>query len=738
MGQELPFGYWLRRKRKALDLTQAQFAERVGCSKAAIRKFEAGERYPSQAMAERLAEILAIPLQERLAFRQFARGRGARAVEEADWQPPDSAPSARLPAPMMPLIGRQQELAALALYLADESIRLITLVGPLGVGKTHLALATARAAQADFPDGVYFVNLAPVEDPAQIAPTLIQTLGYVARADTVLPRLIAGIGAKRLLLALDNCEHLVEGVADLISALLAGCPNLKILSTSRESLRIPGEWLFTVPPLAAPAEAAEVKLEEVASFPALELFSARARAVRADFRLSPENLPTVAAICARLDGLPLAIELTAARLHLLTPTALLERLAEQWLLSANGRRAVTERQQTLLNAIQWSYDLLSAEEQRLLAYLSVFAGCFTLDAAEVCFGASFSGKSVAALVESLLDKSLLQRAVEAQAAPRFQMLYIIRQFALARLRLAGEEAFARQQHLAYYFNLVSEADQAMHGPDQVVWIDRLEQEHVNLRAALEWCLAAQEKETALRLLQMLGWAWEVRSYYNEARAWLDQVHPIPRDERALAAYARALNHVGRHTWTQGNIPEARRLLTESQRIAESLGAAGEIALAEALNWLGLIAHYNDHADALARSLAQRGLELYQKNDDAWGSALSLFHLALAEMGLGDDDAALALFGQSLDFFRKTGDLFFIARIAGNLGSLFRRQGDLERSRDCFEEQLCIDQELRFWSGISWALRDLSELSLKSGDASQAEQYHAQRLAVCHAHGLTPD
>jgi predicted ATPase len=335
-----------------------------------------------------------------------------------------------------------------------------TLIGPPGMGKTRLSIEAARQALSDFADSVFFVGLAALDDPKLIAPTVRQALGYVE--DPKLPadqQLVQAIGNKQLLIVLDNCEHLIEGVALLASDLLSTCPQIKIIATSRESLRIPGEWLYSVPTLGIPEENVPFDLETASRFPVLMLFAERARAVRSDFVLTTDNVRTISTICRHLDGLPLAIELIAARMRLMPPQALLERLSGQFILTADGMRSTSERQKTLNNAIRWSYNLLSEEEQKVFAYLSVFSGGFTLEAAEAMFWQTFTGKSVSDLVASLLDKSLLQRALESAARleARYTMLVTIQEFARERLLEMGDAAEIRDRHLTYFCELAEQA-----------------------------------------------------------------------------------------------------------------------------------------------------------------------------------------------------------------------------------------------------------------------------------------
>lgn len=737
---DLSFGAWLKRQRKASDLTQEQLADQVGCSTIAIRKIEAEERRPSTQIAERLAQIFNIPQNEQKTFLNFARGNIASApkdtIKDIPWRIPSASTRVNLPATVTSLIGRGEELALVRDYLLDPNIRLITLMGPPGIGKTRLSLEAARTYASEFTDGVFFVALAPLDDPSLITSAIIQALGYVeAKNQPIFVQLTDGIGDKHILLVLDNCEHLIEDIAPLASDLLSACHHLKIIATSRESFRVPGEWLYTVPALDVPRENSFIDLETASKFTALTLFVERARAVRSDFTLNAENIQAVAAICAQLDGLPLAIELIATRTRLMSPQTLLERLTDSFILSADGMRAVSARQKTLNNAIGWSYNFLPPEEQKLFSFLSVFSGGFTLSTVETIFSRTFTGKPMAEIVASLTDKSLLQRTLDTRGETRFNMLVTIQQFALDRLRNTGNETDARNEHLAYFLDLAERGDTEVRGPAQAEWADRLESEHDNFHAALEWSVSSQRTESALRLLCALGWPWEVRAHYTEAYSWLHKIRGLPDVRKFPLILARTLNHIGRYLWTQDNFQEANFHLEESRTISLNLGVEGELCLAETSNWLGLVVLFGDRDCIRAKSIFEHSLGLNQKWKDERGVALSTFHLGILESELNHDDIALSLLEQGLALFRQFGDLFFISRVSIFLGYLFLKQGNYEKARRFFEEHIRIDTQLQFWDGIAEGWRDLGNLHRQQGDLERAEEYYEQSRMVGREHGL---
>jgi len=739
---EVSFREWLKRQRNARGLTQEQLARQLGCATITLRKIESEERRPSAQIVERLAEVFSISPNEQTAFMRFARGDWRSApsevIEDAPWHSSTTSHRSKLPASTTSLIGREQELALLSEYLSNPSIRLINLIGPPGIGKTRLSLEVARAALQSFPGGAFFVALALLEDPNLVAPTIMQALGFIKTENQrSLERLKDGIGQKQMLIALDNVEHLIEGIATLVSELLSVCPHLKILTTSREALRVPGEWLYAVPALNIPTvtQLQTMDIEEISKFTALTLFSERARAVQSDFVLDADNIQTVVAICLQLDGLPLAIELIAARIRLMSPQALLSKLNDQFVLSADGMRAVSARQKTLHNAIGWSYNLLSPEEQKLFACLSVFSGGFTLDAAEAIFSRMVTNKSVSELIASLLDKSLLQRRIDERRETRFHMLVIIRQFALDRLQHMGQEAEVRSWHLAYFLEIAEQADKQIHGPDQVAWMNRLEMDHDNFRTALEWCLTRQETELSLRLFGALSWFRRLRAFFDEVHSGFGRIRALPDVANFPLAYAKVLNAMGRTAWLQSDYSYAQVLLNESRELWRTLDAEGERGLAECLDFLGMVARWNGADNQLAESLFKQGMELYRKSGDLWGLAESSFHFGIVVLDRKDETLALSLFEKSLSLFRQLGDLWGIARVSQKIGEQFLTQGKPEKASLYFEEHLRLDEEIQFKLGIAIGWLSLGDSYRHQDDYDQAEQFYEKALAVSRNHGL---
>ena len=738
---EVSFGEWLKRQRMGRGLTRDQLAHQIGCASVTLQKIESEERRPSAQIVTRLAEIFEIPKDEQTNFLQYARGDWKYApgevTGESPWLLSPKSPRTNLPAVLTALIGREGQLAKLHDYLMRAEIRLVTLIGPPGIGKTRLSIEAARQSLPNFSDGVFFAGLAALDDPKLIAATVRQALGYVENQKLPADQhLMQAIGEKQMLIVLDNCEHLVEDAAMFASRLLSACSHLKILATSREVLHSPGEWLYTVPPLELPETTSQVDIDSALKYPALILFTERARAMRNDFALTAENVQIISSICAELDGLPLAIELVAAQIRLHSPQSLLQKLSDPFVLSVQGTQAVPSRQLTLSHAIGWSYDSLTPDEKTLFAYLSVFSGGFTLPAAKSIFSRYFTRGSISDLITSLLDKSLLQRSPDSLAEVRFTMLVTIQQFALDLLRQMSEEADVRNWHLSYFLDLAEQTDREIHGPAQLKWINCAEDELDNFHAALSWCMSNQKTKPALRLLIGLSEAWLKRDRYHEIRSWFDAIRSLSGIMDYPLLYARLLSRIGQLGWFLGDFDYYESLLEESQAILIRLGVEGEPDLALTLGRLGLLALLVKADNKAARSFCERSLQLHHKHGNQWGMALASLYLGKTLSNGGDDVLALALFEQSLAVFHQLGDLWHMARTSLFLGQLFLRQGHYERARVHFDEQLKIDEGLRFKNGIVNALLSLGYLYRHQGDFGRAMHFYEKSLIMSGEYGDT--
>ena len=727
--QEQSFGDWLKRKRKSLDLTQAELAKAVGCSTAAVRKIEAEERRPSVQIAERLSQIFRIPSTEQSSFIRFARGDTrsvpAESKEEFPWQTSTLLFRSNLPATVTSLIGREKEIGDIRGYLLRANTRLITLIGPPGIGKTRLSIEMARASLPDFPDGVFFVALAPLNDTSLLALTVAQALGFIERTPQLaIEQLTDGIRDKQMLIVLDNCEHLIEDAAALASELLSACPQLKFLVTSRESLRILGEWIYTIPTLNVPKEGSSVDIGTVSEFPALTLFSERARAVRSDFTVDSENLQSIVAICAQLDGLPLAIELMAARMRLMTPQSLLEYLNNEFVLSADGMRVASPRQKTLKEAIAWSHNLLSEEEQRLFACLSIFSGVFTLEAVEKIFSDIFVGKSISGLVTSLLDKSLLQRSFDPGGEIRYNMLVTIQKFALNHLQGMGNETEARNKHLNYFLDLAKQAGEEIRGPDQAEWFRRLAVARDNFRSALEWAIATQQTEIALQMANHLSLFWFRRSNLNEGRQWLRSVAVMPNATQHPKLYSYTLAQLAFHTWLQTGSKEARPFVEQALFVARAHDDKWNTAWA--LTILGLVVISEENFIA-AQSILEDSKTLFRKVHDEWGYANAVISLGYGAYNQGDQATALFLHEESLSIFRKLGDKYFESVALRFIGMLGVKQGNLSHGVASLREALILAQQLDSKYEIAAGIRQIGKAAQAKGNSTKAASlYWASR------------
>lgn len=701
--EQRSFGEWLKLKRKGLDFTREELASRLGYSAATIRKIEAEERRPSGQIAERLADIFDIPQNERADFLRFARGDLKSAPLETDedqpWRPSGKSSRSSIPATSTSLIGREKEIADVCEHLRQDHIRLVTLIGPPGIGKTRLSIESARASLHDFPDGVFFVPLALLDAPHSIPSTIIQILGYMESGNSSPDdQLKETIGQKQMLIVLDNCEHLIEGAASIASGLLSACPRLKMLVTSRESFRIPGEWLYLVPAFDIPRESDSINLDNASAFPALMLFVERARAVRPDFQLTADNIQTIAAICAHLDGLPLVIELIAARMRLMSPQALLERLSGQFVLTADGMRAASERQKTLRNAIDWSYNLLTKQEQKLFVYLSVFSGGFALTDAEAIFGHTVTEKSVPELLILLLDKSLIRRGAHESKEDRYEMLVTIQEYALSQLKQSGEETEIRNRHLAYFLGLAEKADKELYGRDQLEWLSRLRATRENLRAALDWAIETKQAESALQMALKLDWFLHICSDHVEAAQSLLRVLVLPDVSSYPQAHAEALTQLQHHNHLLGDhfasqIEKDGAASYAEQALAIARAHNDVHNSARALSMIGLNLIWAEKNYAEAHSVLEESRNLFQQAQDEWGYAYVVMLLGWMSFVQNDLPSALPVLEQACAIFGKLGERYFMCVCLRYIGIIQVKLGSIKQGIESLRNSLTLAHQL---------------------------------------------
>jgi predicted ATPase/class 3 adenylate cyclase len=631
-----------------------------------------------------------------------------------------------LPIQPTPLIGREREVAFVRDRLGQDDVRLLTLTGPGGVGKTRLALQIAGEVVDDFSDGVFFVDLASVRDASLVVARVAQALGVEEVGGQPLrERLKVYLRDKELLLLLDNFEQVVAA-APLVGELLSGCADLKIMITSREVLHLRGENDVLVSPLALPDPKQLPTPAELSQYPAVELFILRAQDARPDFAVTEENASAIAQICMRLDGLPLALELAAARIKLFTPRALLVHLEQHLATLRGGARDLPVRQQTLHDTIGWSFDLLDAGEQVLFRHLAVFVGGCTIQAIEgVCYEAGTSSSNMLDALTALIDKSLLRQTEGPDDTLRFTMLEIIRAYALARLNMSDEADALKRRHMTYYLALAECAALEVTGPDQQAWLNRLEHDHDNVQAALQWALDQRELEAALQLCRALWKFWQCHSHYGVGRRWMDAVLAMSRGLR-LAVRAQVLCGAGWLAFSQNDNAQATALFEESLALARELQDCANIAMA--LHGVGEMAQLRGEYSQ-ARALYNESLILFRELGDTVEIAWSLDHLAALASEQGDYTQALALGEESLALFRQIRHTWGIAVALRHLAQVAYAQGDLAQAKVRYQEVWTLLQDLGDKAGLAWTLSSLGEIAALQKDLADAASLFRESLTL---------
>jgi predicted ATPase/class 3 adenylate cyclase len=635
-----------------------------------------------------------------------------------------------LPLQPTPLIGREKEVAEVCERLLRPEVRLLTLTGAGGTGKTRLGLQAAAELTEEFEVGVFFVSLAAIRDPRLVVGAVAGTLGVKEEGgQPLLESLEYYLHEKRMLLLVDNFEQVLEA-APMVSEMLSGAPNLKVLVTSRIPLRLYGEHEYSVPPLALPDPERPPSVERLTHYEAVRLFVERAQAAKADFSVTNENAPAVAEICYRLDGLPLAIELAAARIKLLTVQAMLARLGNRLKLLTGGARDLPERQRTLRSTIEWSYGLLEEGEKELFARLSVFAGGRTLEAIEaICDAESELHVDVLDRLASLVDKSLLKQEEGVGGQPRFVMLETIHEFARQKLRESGEAEEVRRLHAHYFLALAEEAEPEVEGAQQALWVERLEEEHDNMRAALSWSLGqSSDAVLALRMGAALGEFWYLRGYFGEGRRWLEEA--LAKSSRTpTATRARALQRVSWLAYLQGDLDRAEEASQEGlglEGVELFRTAGGDSTAAELQRVLGMVIGNRGERERQTQ-LLEESLSLSREVGSLRGMASSIFILGAAWRIRGDLQRATQLLGEALTMYKKTGDQALIASVLTHLGFTFLFQGDLERATAASEEAAAMLREQKHLSYLAYALNNLGWIALLRGDSERARDLYAESM-----------
>ncbi len=725
-GERERYGERLRRLREAAGYSQEELAERAGLSANAISALERGERkrpYPDT--LRRLADALDLNDAQRSELAATLRG----ASDPPAAAPSQPRPAADLPGEPTPLIGREGEANVVRHLLAHLDGQLLTLLGPGGVGKTRLALHVARSVTDRYADGVVWVELAPLADSSLVLSTIVRAMGL----DEPLggdpgATLRSWLRERRVLLVLDNVEHVLDVGQDL-ARLLQACPSLRILATSRSSLGIRGEQEYVVPPLELPPGGPVIDVDHVARVSSVRLFVQRARQKHPSFVLTGENAPIVAAICRRLDGLPLALELVAARVRVLSLPELLARLDQLMSLLVGGSRDLPHRQQTMRATISWSHDLLGPDQQALFRRLSVFAGGWTLEAAESAAGwGDIAGEDVIDLLSSLVEQSLVTVTQERHET-RYWLLEPIRQYAGERLRASGEAEETRARHARHFQAFAEAAALELEGKsEQLLWLDRIEREHDNLRAALAWCQEGEGAERGgieLRIAAALWRFWEIRGHTVEGIRWLTAA--LARSEgQPPVLRANALNAAGNLARDRADFARATACHEECLAIRRELGDTRGIAIS--LNNLGVIAR--DRRDAQRTTeLCEESLALFRSVGDHHRAAIVMISLGVAASERGDHARARAWYEESLAVFRAARDGWHTAWLLTYLAEAMVRQGDFVAARGTVAESLALHREANDVWGTARTLSVQGKLAQVDNDLDGAGRRFAGALTL---------
>jgi predicted ATPase/DNA-binding XRE family transcriptional regulator len=715
------FGNWLKQQRKALKLRQEDLARFANCSLITIQKIEAGERRPSRQIAQLLAQALKIPSDEHPEFIRFARAElDLASLDPANPKPWREFHYQLTNLPILPhsLFGREESEAKLRELLLQEQVQLVTLIGTPGIGKTSLAIQVAGNLLDAFDDGVFFVDLSSARAANEVMIILTQTFGLkVNQEQSRLETLQKYLQTRRLLLVLDNFEQVLE-VASQLASLINGCRWLKILVTSRSALRLRQERRFELLPLELPPLTDKLSLTEIKASPAVALFVERAQAIRSEFKLSKDNMSNIAQTCIQLEGLPLAIELAAARVNLLSPKEISQRVSNRLALLQREAPDLPARHQTLREAIAWSYELLNGFEQRLFRRMGVFTGGCTLQAIiEVCLP-EINKEEIEKHLERLVDQSLLQRNEGFKQTPRFAMLETLREFALEQLGQIGEQAELEERHCAWFLKLAEEAEPYLSGSEQVGWLDRLQVEHANFQQALNWALSGDKAITTRQSLIGINLAtslypyWDRRSYFISGRNWLELAYQRIQELRTFEPTLRSLEAklilcIAELALRQNDFQATNQLGKNALELSEELNEISGKARAELL--LGAVQQGQGDLKRAKQHYAQ-SLTYYRQINEKWGSGLALLNLGIITILEQDLVGAKNLLEESLELNRQAGDLRNIARtlyVSSTLsiisgGNALQETLNLKQSLKLFEQLgdtylVCQTLEILGWA-----------------------------------------
>lgn len=718
MTDQILFGEWLRKQRRTRDLTRPALADQAGCAEITLRRIENGTLKPSKELALILLEKLGVPEMERSQWMLFARGLSGFPTSPSD----SSArqPLTNLPAPLTTFIGREKEQAGI--IRLTKKHRLVTLTGPGGVGKTRLSIKVGEQVLGDYPNGIWLIELASLNDPALLPQTVMALFGPAAQANwSPTENLINFLRAKTILLNLDNCEHLLEACARLADTLLKSCPSLKILATSREALGISGEAAYPVPSLGLPD--LEQWLENFRGCESVRLFEERAQLAKMDFALTLDNASSVAQICQRLDGIPLAIELAAGQVNKFSADQIATKLAESFNLLTGGSRTALPRQQTIRASIEWSWNLLSAAERVLLRRLSVFAGGWIMESAEsVCSGNGIEKKQVADLLSQLVAKSLVVANQELERERRYHLLETIRHYAHEKAVEADEKEAICLQHLKYFLELSEEIEPGLNGPQQAEWFVRTGEELHNLRAALAWA-AKTDVEVGLGLAGGLGGRFWERTDVRDGVHWLTEFLQKPESLAFPRARAKAFYVQGRLLAQLYQLDQAAAAAEEclalSRAYQDQQGEIGSLVILA-----GILAVSGNIVKAL--ELGQQALALAELIGDTRRMAFVLNHLSLYDVDLTQ---ALAYSQQATSLFRQLEDWSSLAGSLATGGTKAMLNGDLPLAEKYVTESISLSRGLNNKPVSINGLIIYGRIAFLRGDYEQARASLQESIAI---------